>query len=94
MLEIEAHDAEIDAEHDAKVPSLGTSVAPIVVPLLMIAFGAFADLAGVTNDFIDFIGNATLALFVGLLWAYLLARRSIGVERTNDGALRGLPHQR
>ena len=32
MLEIEAHDAEIDAEHDEKVPSLGTSVAPIVVP--------------------------------------------------------------
>ena len=48
----------------------------------MIAFGAFADLAGVSNDFIDFIGNANLALFVGLLWAFLLARRSIGVERT------------
>ena len=82
MLEVEAHDAEIDPEHDARVPSLAVSVAPIVVPLLMIAFGAFADLAGVSNDFIDFIGNANLALFVGLLWAFLLARRSIGVERT------------
>jgi gluconate:H+ symporter, GntP family len=89
MVEIEAHDAEIDAEHDAQVPSLGTSVAPIVVPLLMIAFGAFADLAGISNDFIDFIGNANLALFVGLLWAYLLARGSIGVERTNEALSEG-----
>ena len=89
MLEIEAHDAEIDPEHDEKVPSLGTSVAPIVVPLLMIAFGAFAELAGVSNDFIDFIGNANLALFVGLLWAYLLARRLIGVERTNTALSEG-----
>ncbi|HVL20490.1 MAG TPA: SLC13 family permease [Amaricoccus sp.] len=89
MVEIEAHDAEIDAEHDANVPSLGTSVAPIVVPLLMIAFGAFADLAGISNDFIDFIGNANLALFVGLLWAYLLARGSIGVERTNEALSEG-----
>ena len=55
----------------------------------MIAFGAFADLAGVSNDFIDFIGNANLALFVGLLWAYLLARRSIGVERTNTALSEG-----
>jgi H+/gluconate symporter-like permease len=82
MVEIEAHDAEIDVEHDEKVPSLLVSVAPIVVPLLMIAFGAFADLAGISNDFINFIGNANLALFVGLLGAYLLARLSIGVERT------------
>jgi GntP family gluconate:H+ symporter len=89
MLEIEAHDAEIDPEHDATIPSLGSSVAPIVVPLLMIAFGAFADLAGVSNDVIAFIGNATLALFVGVLWAYLLARRSIGVARTNAALSEG-----
>lgn len=82
MVEIEAHDAEIDVEHDEKVPSLLVSVAPIVVPLLMIAFGAFAGLAGISNDFISFIGNANLALFVGLLGAYLLARLSIGVEQT------------
>ena len=55
----------------------------------MIAFGAFAGLAGVSNDFIKFIGNANLALFVGLLWAYLLARRLIGVERTNTALSEG-----
>lgn len=64
------------------MPTLGVSVAPILVPLLMIAFGAFASLAGIENSFIEFIGNATFALFVGLILAYILARRSIGVERT------------
>jgi H+/gluconate symporter-like permease len=48
----------------------------------MIAFGAFANLAGISNAFIEFIGNATLALFVGLLMSFLLARRLIGVDRT------------
>ena len=89
MIEIEAHDAEIPAGNDQDAPGLPTSVAPIVVPLLMIAFGAFAGLAGVSNDFIDFIGNANLALFVGLLWAYLLARRLIGVERTGTAISEG-----
>lgn len=89
MVEIEAHDAEIDTAHDEKVPSLGSSVAPIIVPLLMIAFGAFASLAGISSDFIKFIGNANLALFVGLLWAYVLARRSIGVERTGKALSEG-----
>ena len=88
MVEIEAHDAEIDTERD-RVPGLLVSVAPILIPLLMIAFGAFAGLAGVSNDFIKFIGNANLALFVGLLWAYLLARRLIGLERTNTALSEG-----
>jgi H+/gluconate symporter-like permease len=74
---------------DARVPSLPVSVAPIVVPLLMIAFGAFAKLAGVSNDFIDFLGNANLALFVGLLGAYVLARRAIGVDGTNAAISEG-----
>jgi GntP family gluconate:H+ symporter len=55
----------------------------------MIAFGAFAELAGISNGFIDFIGNAILALFVGLLEAYLLARCAIGLERTNEAISEG-----
>jgi GntP family gluconate:H+ symporter len=89
MVETEAHDAEIDPAHGDRIPSLPVSIAPIAIPLLMIAFGAFADLAGISNDFIDFIGNANLALFVGLLLAFLLARRLTGVERTNDAISEG-----
>lgn len=82
----EAHDRAVEEMRDINIPSLPVSVAPIVVPLLMIAFGAFADLAGISNGF---IGNATLALFVGLLGAYLLARQAIGLERTNEAIAEG-----
>jgi H+/gluconate symporter-like permease len=71
---------------DVDVPLL-VSLLPILVPLVMIAGGAFADLAGVSNAFIAFLGNANVALFVGLLGAYLLARAAAGVERT-DKALK------
>jgi H+/gluconate symporter-like permease len=85
MLEMEAHDKEKGHEG----PDLLLSVAPIVVPLLMIAFGAFSKLAGVSNSVIDFIGNANLALFVGLLIAYILARRLVGEDRTSEALSEG-----
>jgi GntP family gluconate:H+ symporter len=57
---------------------------PILVPLLMIAFGAFAELFEFSNSFIAFLGNANLALFVGLLGAYLIFRATSGLERTRE----------
>ncbi len=88
MLEQEALAAGSDdlPEH---TPSLLVSMLPIVVPLLMIGFGAFAELFGFGNPFIDFIGNANVALFVGLLGAYLLARRVIGGEGTGAAMTEG-----
>ncbi|MNZ90670.1 DsdX permease [compost metagenome] len=87
MLETEASDAQAPAASEG--PGLLLASAPIIVPLLMIAFGAFAKLAGISNDVIGFIGNANLALFVGLLGAYLMARRWIGVERTSEALTDG-----
>jgi gluconate:H+ symporter, GntP family len=52
--------------------------------LLMIAFGAFAELFEFSTDFIAFLGNANFALFVGLLGAYLLFRAREGIERTRE----------
>jgi GntP family gluconate:H+ symporter len=57
---------------------------PILVPLLMIAFGAFAELFEFSNSFIAFLGNANLALFVGLLGAYLIFRATSGLARTRE----------
>jgi gluconate:H+ symporter, GntP family len=57
---------------------------PVLVPLLMIAFGAFAELFDFSNSFIAFLGNANLALFVGLLGAYVIFRRTAGLERTRE----------
>jgi gluconate:H+ symporter, GntP family len=63
---------------------LGVLLLPILVPLLMIAFGAFAELFDFSNSFIEFLGNANLALFVGLLGAYLIFRTTAGLERTRE----------
>ncbi|GAA1436771.1 SLC13 family permease [Microlunatus lacustris] len=57
---------------------------PILVPLLLIAFGAFAELFDFSTPFIAFLGNANLALFVGLLGAYLIFRSTAGVERSRE----------
>ncbi len=57
---------------------------PILAPLFMIAFGALAELFAFSNPFIEFIGNAVFALFVGLLGAYLIFRATAGLDRTRE----------
>ncbi|TGO06455.1 GntP family permease [Serinibacter arcticus] len=75
--------SEDDAKDDVDVP-LGISLLPILVPLVMIAFGAFADLAGRSNAVIDFLGNANIALFVGLIGAYVLVIAATGRAGATD----------
>jgi H+/gluconate symporter-like permease len=70
-------------DQDARTPSLFVCLLPILVPLVLIAFGAFAELLEFSNPFIAFLGDASLALFVGLLGAYVLCRRTLGVEGTD-----------
>ncbi|MXG91671.1 GntT/GntP/DsdX family permease [Nocardioides flavescens] len=74
--------------HDVDLP-LAVSLLPILVPLAMIAFGAFADLLDFSNSFIAFVGDANVALFVGLLGAYALARAATGTERTEEAVKTG-----
>ncbi|MGC5616528.1 GntP family permease [Georgenia sp. Z1491] len=81
--------AEEQADGERR-PPLWLALSPIVVPLLMIAFGAFAGLAGVENAVVSFIGDATVALFVGLLGAFVMSRVVVGTERTNDAVGDGL----
>ena len=42
-----------------------------------------------SNSFIEFIGNANVALFVGLVGAYVLFRAKRGLERTRDAMTEG-----
>ena len=62
-----------------------------LVPLVRVAFGAFAKLLGFSDDVIAFLGNAVLALIVGLLRAYVLCRRTLGMERTDKAMGEGFP---
>jgi H+/gluconate symporter-like permease len=76
--------AHMGAPDAARSLPLGVLLLPILVPLLMIAFGAFAELFDFSNSFIAFLGNANLALFVGLLGAYLIFRATAGLESTRE----------
>src|SRR3712207_7416198 len=51
--------------------------------------GAFAELLEFSNDFIAFLGDANFALFVGLLGAYVLCRRTLGSEGTDTAMSEG-----
>jgi GntP family gluconate:H+ symporter len=77
-------DAETGAADAARSLPLGVLLLPILVPLLLIAFGAFAELLEFSNSFIAFLGNANLALFVGLVLAYLMFRATAGLESTRE----------
>jgi gluconate:H+ symporter, GntP family len=82
--EAPAVDADGGAADAARSLPLGLLLLPILVPLLMIAFGAFAELFEFSNSFIAFLGNANLALFVGLLGAYAIFRATAGLESTRE----------
>ena len=77
------------AEEGTATPPLFVCLLPILVPLVMIAFGAFAQLFGFSNDFIAFVGDANFALFVGLLGAYVLCRRTLGSDGTGTAMSEG-----
>ena len=70
-------------------PPLYVSLLPIVVALLLIAFGAVADAAGVKSPVIAFLGDPVFALFLGLLGAYLLAWRTLTNEHVEDAMHKG-----
>jgi gluconate:H+ symporter, GntP family len=76
--------AHLGAPDAARSLPLGVLLLPILVPLLLIAFGAFAELFEFSNSFIAFLGNANFALFVGLLGAYVIFRATAGLESTRE----------
>jgi H+/gluconate symporter-like permease len=70
-------------------PPLYVSLLPIVVALLLIAFGAIAEAAGVKSPVIAFLGDPVFALFLGLLGAYLLAWRTLTNEHVEEAMHKG-----
>ncbi|MET1037314.1 MAG: hypothetical protein ABW075_03515, partial [Aeromicrobium sp.] len=87
---LEAEQAATDPEDDARTPHLAIAMLPILVPLVLIAFGAIADAGDFSTPFIAFLGNPVFALFVGLLGAYVLTRATLGGESTDEAIGRGL----
>ena len=70
-------------------PPLYVSLLPIVAALLLIAFGAVAEAAGLESPVIAFLGDPVFALFLGLLGAYLLAWRTLTNEHVEEAMHKG-----
>lgn len=68
---------------------LALRLSPILVPLVLIAFGAFMDLFDRSNAVIAFVGDANIALFIGLLIAVVIGRRSLGGDGTEHAMSSG-----
>lgn len=87
--------SDADLEDPDAVPAaalrlpLLVRLAPILVPLVLIAFGAFMDLFDRSNAVIAFIGDANIALFVGLLLAFIIGRRTLGSDGTEHALSAG-----
>lgn len=85
MLEAEAQERDTLREHaddGARTLPLPVLFLPILVPLALIAAAAFVGLFGEVPVWLAFLGNANIALFLGLLGAYVAARVTEGAERT------------
>jgi H+/gluconate symporter-like permease len=63
---------------------------PILVPLVLIATGAIADVADATNAVLMFLGDANIALFIGLLIAFAMVRSSLGADGVESVFTAGL----
>jgi gluconate:H+ symporter, GntP family len=81
-------ESERHPEHH-HAPPLYISLLPIVVALLLIAFGAVAEAAGLEAPVIAFLGDPVFALFLGLLGAYLLAWRTLTNEHVEEAMHKG-----
>jgi GntP family gluconate:H+ symporter len=72
-----------------KSPPLSVSLLPILGALLLIAFGAAAQAAGLDSPVVAFFGNPVFALFLGLVGAYLLAWRTLSREQVGEAMHKG-----
>lgn len=99
----------VEAEPTAaerRLPPLGISLLPILVPLLLIAAGAFAQLFGFSDraaaateangtllrsaaSTLNLVSEPEIALFIGLVGAFLMARRVLREHRTSEALKNG-----
>lgn len=68
-------------QQTGQLPPLYVSLLPLLVALVLIALGAFAQAVGLESGLIAFFGDPFVALFLGLLGAYLLAWRTLSNEQ-------------
>ncbi|MDJ1132992.1 GntP family permease [Streptomyces iconiensis] len=65
------------AQQPVRTPPLALSLAPLLPALVMIATGAFAEVAGWGSPVVRFLGDPLMGLLTGLVCACLVALRSL-----------------
>ena len=89
-------DEDLTDASGRKLPPLWVSLLPIIVPLLLIAVGAILGAiipAAERNVVVATMADksfANLALFIGLIGAYLLSRFTVGKDQCDKAVERGL----
>lgn len=89
LLEEEQLAEEAAEEGTGRLPSLPVALLPVLIPLVLIATGAIAEAFDKTTPLIAFLGNPVLALFLGLVGAYVLAKTSVGGDLTDKALAKG-----
>ncbi|KAA5827073.1 SLC13 family permease [Saccharopolyspora hirsuta] len=81
--------AEVEPASDRRFPPLALSLSPLLLALLLIAFGAIAEMLGVSSPVVDFLGDPVIALLIGLVGALAIARWKLPKEQTEAAFKRG-----
>jgi len=82
-------DTAAEEREIGEAPPLYVSLLPILMALLLVTLGVVAGMAGLESGVIAFLGFPEIALFLGLLGAYLLSWRTLSKEHADDALGRG-----
>ncbi|MDA3644458.1 GntP family permease [Saccharopolyspora indica] len=81
--------ADVEPAADRRFPPLALSLSPLLLALALIAFGAIAEMMGLTSPVVDFLGDPVIALLIGLVGALAIARWKLPKEQTEAAFKRG-----
>ena len=78
-------------EKSGKLPSAALSLAPIIVPIILMSLASIlqgAEMQQQLKDVVLFLSNPTIALAIGLLFATFLLKRGSGFEEMVENSLK------
>jgi GntP family gluconate:H+ symporter len=78
-----------DEDPDAGQPPLALLFVPLLSSLLLIGFGAIAEVAKWDNKIVQFVSDPVVALLVGLIGTCLIGRFAMGQPRVEKAIARG-----
>jgi GntP family gluconate:H+ symporter len=86
----------VDESKTEKIPKTSLAFAPIIVPIILIAFKSISDYPthpfgeGTIAEIINFIGNPIIALFIGVFLAFKLKDKNNTKEKHSNWVTSGL----